>query len=284
MENIDELLWGVLEGTDVPSVAAAAVIDGKLHAAGAVGIRKRGDDTPVTVNDRYHIGSCTKAMTATLAGILVERGVITWETRLKDVFPDMAIHPGYEPVTVRQLLSHTAGFPAFTNPDDEDEELVRLLEINTGEPMAERSESLLPEVLRRAPRSPLGQFAYSNMGYIVAGAVLEQLTKTPFETLLQREIFSALGMTSAGFGAAGTPGQLDEPCGHSPEPIEPGPEADNPPLLSPAGTVHMYITDFARHAAFHLTGEPRLVSQATLALLHTPVKDSYALGWGGFRA
>ena len=74
MENIDELLWGALEGTQVPSLAAAVIVDGELHAAGAAGVRKRGDATPVTVNDKYHIGSCTKAMTTTLAGILVERG------------------------------------------------------------------------------------------------------------------------------------------------------------------------------------------------------------------
>lgn len=46
METIDELLWGALEGTEVPSVAAAAVIDGKLHAVGAVGVRKRGETRP----------------------------------------------------------------------------------------------------------------------------------------------------------------------------------------------------------------------------------------------
>lgn len=219
-------------------------------------------------------------MTATLAAMLVERGVIGWNTRIKEVFPDMRVHAGYEPVTLKQLLSHTAGFPAFANPNDEDEELVRLLEINTGKPMAERFELVLPEVLRRAPRAPAGQFAYSNMGYIVAGAVLEQLTKTPFETLLQRKVFAPLGITSAGFGVAGTLGKLDEPYGHSPAPIEPGPEADNSPLLSPAGTVHMSITNFAKHAAFHLNGEPRLINPSTLELLHTPVKDTYALGWG----
>lgn len=110
--------------------------------------------------------------------------------------------------------------------------------------------------------------------------MLEQLTQTPFETLLEQELFAPLGVTSAGFGAAGTPGQVDEPWGHDPESVEPGPEADNPLYMSPAGTVHMTITDFAKHAAFHLMGEPRLLTRETLELLHTPVLEGYALGWG----
>ncbi len=85
-------------------------------------------------------------------------------------------------------------------------------------------------------------------------------------------------MTTAGFGAPGTPGKVDEPYSHSPEPVEPGPDADMLPVLAPAGTVHMSILDFAKHAAFHLTGEPGLVSWETLELLHTPVGETYGLG------
>ena len=246
-------------------------------------MRKRGDETPVTVNDKYHIGSCAKAMTATLAGILVERGVLSWETRIRDVFPEMVIHPGYETMTLRHLLSHTSGMPAFTDPSEdvlEDEvwEAVR-------PPDELRRESVLPSILKKAPRTPPGEnIEYSNMGYITAGAVLEQLIQTPFETLITQELFTPLGMTSAGFGAAGSPGHVDEPWGHNPEPVEPGPEADNPPVLSPAGTIHMTITDFARHAAFHLTGEPPLLKRETLELLHTPILENYALGWGMIRS
>lgn len=118
------------------------------------------------------------------------------------------------------------------------------------------------------------------MGYIVAGGMLEHLTQTSFEDLLQQEYFAPLGMTTGGFGAAGTTGQIDEPWSHAPEPFEPYPEADNPIIFSPAGRAHMSILDFARHAVFHLTGKPELVSPGTLELIHTPVMDDYALGWG----
>lgn len=274
------MLTPLLEGTDVPSLVAAVVVGGETRAAGAVGVRKRGDDTPVTISDKYHIGSCAKAMTATLAGVLVEQGMLAWETGLREVFPDTAMHPACEAITLRQLLSHSSGLPAFTNPETEDAGLVKTVLGARGTSVQGRLE-VVSAVLNREPLSPPGTaFSYSNMGYVTASAMFEKLTQTPFETLLQRDVFRPLGLTTAGFGAPGTPGKIDEPYGHSPEPVEPGPDADMPPVLAPAGTVHMSILDFAKHAAFHLSGEPKLVSRETLELLHTPVGDVFALGWG----
>ena len=57
---------------DLPALAAAVVQDGKIIVSGAVGTHRVGTDIPVTINDRFHIGSDTKAMTALLAAMLVE--------------------------------------------------------------------------------------------------------------------------------------------------------------------------------------------------------------------
>src|SRR5688572_7443904 len=70
---------------EVPGLAAAAFINGKVVDATAVGVRKAGDSTPVTVEDRWHIGSCTKAMTATLAAMYVEEGRLRWDTTVGEV-------------------------------------------------------------------------------------------------------------------------------------------------------------------------------------------------------
>lgn len=275
MENIDKLLWEAVNGTDVPSVAAAVVVDGKLHAAGAVGVRKRGDATPVTVDDKYHIGSCTKAMTATLAGILVERGLISWDSSIESVFPEMVIHPSFQAVTLKQLLTHTGGFPK----DPHDALWDEIWEADgLGVPREQRLNLVLPGLLNR-PLNREVDYLYSNAGYTVAGAMLERVADESFEILLRDEIFMPLGMTSAGFGAPATLGNVDQPYGHTPEPVEPEPHGDNPQAVAPAGTVHMSVTDFAKHAIFHLTGEPKLVGRETLSLLHTPLESGYALGW-----
>lgn len=64
----------------LPALAAAVIIDGHLAAIGAVGVRQLGSPTLVNVHDRFHLGSDTKAMTATLAAMLVEEGRIKWQT------------------------------------------------------------------------------------------------------------------------------------------------------------------------------------------------------------
>jgi CubicO group peptidase (beta-lactamase class C family) len=95
-------------------------------------------------------------------------------------------------------------------------------------------------------------------------------------------------MKTAGFGAAGTPGKVDQPWGHRDDgtPVEPGPGADNPPVLGPAGRVHASLADWARFVALHLCaghGEPALLKPETFTPLHsTPFKhaDYTRGGWG----
>ncbi|MDF3057590.1 MAG: ampC 2 [Rariglobus sp.] len=114
-ENISANLETILTGSPVPSLAAAAVVDGKIVSVGAWGIRKTGDPTPVSLEDRYHIGSCTKSMTATLGALLIREGKLTWETTVADVFTDLAIHKDYQKVTFRQLVTHTGGTRATSS-------------------------------------------------------------------------------------------------------------------------------------------------------------------------
>src|SRR5258707_483984 len=78
--DVGPLLQRVLATRDVPSLAGAIVSGGRLEAQGAVGVRVRGRDEKVTVDDRWHLGSCTKSMTATLVAMLVEDGKLSFET------------------------------------------------------------------------------------------------------------------------------------------------------------------------------------------------------------
>ena len=76
---------------NLPALAAAVVKNGSIVASGAVGTRRAGTDNPVTVNDRFHIGSDTKAMTALIAAMLVEGGKIQWTSTISEVFPELAV-------------------------------------------------------------------------------------------------------------------------------------------------------------------------------------------------
>jgi CubicO group peptidase (beta-lactamase class C family) len=109
--ELAELLNTIRLKERLPGLAAAIIVDGKLHSAAAVGVRETGTKNWLTVDDKFLIGSCSKTFAATTAAVLVEEGRLHWETTLRDVFPDLDMLPEYESITVEQLLSHRAGLP-----------------------------------------------------------------------------------------------------------------------------------------------------------------------------
>src|SRR3954447_12850823 len=119
--SLDPILQPYLERYDLPALAAAVVKNGEIIASGAVGTRRAGTNNPVTINDRFHIGSDTKAMTALIAAMLVEGGKIRWTSTVGEVFPELAatMDPAVRGVTLEQLLSHTSGIPSDTDADEQ---------------------------------------------------------------------------------------------------------------------------------------------------------------------
>jgi CubicO group peptidase (beta-lactamase class C family) len=268
----------------LPAMAALIVKDGRVLASQAVGVRKMGSDIPVTTADKFHIGSCTKSITATLAAMLVDDGKLSWETRISDVFPTTAVNSDLQNVTVEQLLCHRSG----VRGDLTDDEMDRYMH-SPMKPMDQRNELML-KLLPEAPVIPSGSaFSYSNLGVTVAGAMLEHIAHKPWEVLVHDRIFKPLGMRSAGFGPPASVGEVDEPWGHMPkpgggyDPIPPGPEADNPPVLGPAATVHCSLTDFAKFAMMYLEaskGHSRLLSKKAFdKIVSLPYDQDYAHGW-----
>ena len=87
---LEQTLTATREKDHLPAVAALIQIDGKLAAEAPLGVRALGHPEPVTTNDRWHIGSDTKAFTATLIARLVERGVMHFDDTLAASFPAFA--------------------------------------------------------------------------------------------------------------------------------------------------------------------------------------------------
>jgi CubicO group peptidase (beta-lactamase class C family) len=282
-----ELLEAVRTRHELPAMAAAVVYGGRLTAVEAVGVRKAGADIPVTRDDRFHIGSCTKAMTATVVGLLVQEGRLGWDTTLGDALPDLAgeMHEDFRTVTIRQLLCHRGGvYPNLPNGKG-------WRDVIQGDtPRQQRRAFALAHLAEPPACRPGSKYLYSNAGYSIVGAVLERLLDRPYEEIMRERLFDPLGMTSAGFGAPGTPGKIDQPWQHRVDKaarlhaIGPGPRSDNPDVLAPGGKVHCSLADWAKFVAQHLPtplGERQLLEDATLEVLHTaPDGGSYALGWG----
>jgi CubicO group peptidase (beta-lactamase class C family) len=279
-ETLNKRLSAVVERHNLPGMIAALVRGGTIAAIGAAGVRKLGSEEPMRIGDRVHIGSCTKAMTGTMIGTLVDEGALSWSSTVAAIFPDLAevVHPDYRDVTLLQLLNHRAGLP-------HDVDWARQGR-GRGLSQTQQRRRLLEQQLKEAPGSKPGTtFAYSNAGYMLAGLMAEQVTGQPWEALMRARLFEPLGMSSAGFGPPGAPGQLNEPWGHREEEGKVVPhQRDNPPTLGPAGTVHVSIPDWAKFALLHLRGDrgdALLLDPDTFRVLHTPPAGSpYAGGWG----
>jgi CubicO group peptidase (beta-lactamase class C family) len=300
--SLDSMLEPYLTQYNLPAIAAAVVKDGKVVSAGAVGTRKAGVKIPVTINDRFHLGSDTKAMTALLAAMLVEEGKFRWDTTPADIFPEFArkMDPRFRRVTLEQLLSHTSGIPT----DNEDIVKIYFEGMTQDGNLDDLRYWLVQQWSKRPLESEPGtKFAYSNMGYTIIGAMIERVMKKTWEEAITERIFIPLKFRTAGLGPQSSLGKIDAPLGHSivdgkMKPILAGPNGDVPPIIGPAGIAHMSILDFARWAGWN-AGEgkrnPTLVKPETMRKLHTPVitmpkkKDAkpgtppggkYALGWG----
>jgi CubicO group peptidase (beta-lactamase class C family) len=273
--------------SNLPAVGAAVIVDGRLFAADAVGVRKLGTQTQVTADDAFHIGSCAKALTATVIARLVEDGKLRWDTSVGDIFPRLkaTTRPAYGTATVEQLLGHRAGFPR--NPSLPPPLINNL----PGRNLREKRLAFVDHALRLPPVAQPGhQFEYSNVGYTVAAAMAEQVTNKEWEALQQELLFKPLEMNGIHFGNSPAGGENSRPWGHlslggrvTPHP--PGPNVNDPPLMSPAGSVvHCPMHDLAKFVTVHLgvrDGDKSLLKPETLKRLHTPqaANDSYASGW-----
>lgn len=270
----------------VPAIGGAIVTRDGIEAIGVAGVRIRGGKEAATIDDLWHLGSCTKAMTATLIGVLVDEGVLRWDMTLAEAFPELvpSANDAYRKVTIELLLTHRAGVPGDLRADG----LWGRLWTHPGTPVEQRR-TLTEEVLKKAPvHAPATKYQYANAGYAIAGHIAETKTGVAWEELITKKLFAPLGITSAGFGAPGVAGKADQPRGHrdAGRAVEPGKGADNPAAIGPGGTAHMSMTDWAKFIRLHLNagaGRPELISAPVFAKLHAPFVgdgERYAMGWG----
>ena len=279
-----EVLEPIRAAWDVPALGAIMIVQGQVLETAAVGRRSLSSSERVTTQDLWHVGDLTKSMTATLAGVLVEAGHLDWTTTVAQAMPEVGavIRVEYEDVRLDELLSHTSGLSNDLTGTTWWSQLPH------SDPLPDQRVALSTELMQNQAGAPRGEYLYSNGGYVVAGAMIERVMGEQWEDLIVTHVFNPLGMFTASFGAPGRAGSYLQPWGHALEngnysPVEPGPSADSPEVVGPAGTVHMSMADLARYAAAHIAGArgaDGLVTAETFAKLHqqTPGTAS-GLGW-----
>jgi CubicO group peptidase (beta-lactamase class C family) len=214
---------------------------------------------------------------------------MTFDDTLETSLPVLAkaMNPSYKHVTVRQLLSHTAGLPPLSNTETDFPAAFAAVKSVRG--VAAQRLALAKYYLSMPPAYPLGTYAYSNLGYVIVAAIAEVHTGQTWEHLMRERVFLPLGITHAGFGPPGDADKHDEPLGHYEEsgkivqlnPLEP--DINSPEWLGPAGRINISLKDWALFAQDQLDGalgHGKLLNQTTYRTLQTPISDKYALGWG----
>ena len=241
------------------------------------------------------IGSTTKAMTAALAGRMVERGVVAWTTTLAEALPELAagMQPAYRSVTLEQLLSHRGGLLAFKA--DEDFARFQTYLQTTLAPLpttlAGRERFFAAWLLTQDPPpqvTPGQTFFYSNAGYALAALMLEARSGSAFADLFEQQLAKPLGIT-----VSWTPADAvlaNRPLGHVGAKgglaLMPRESADVAPwldVLRPGGTgTTLTPGSYAAWVRWHLLalqGGKTPLPDGYLQRIKALKAGDYALGW-----
>lgn len=273
----------------LPAVGVGIAVGDVPPVIGISGVRARGHAAPAQPDDRWHLGSITKSMTALLLARFVADGACRFDTELGRLSA-LPMHPALARRTLRELLAHTSGlrgnpartqcFPSQVQDHDADEGAAR--------------DAILAPRLLKPPSRPV--HAYSNLGYMLAGHLAEQLGGASWKTLMRRHVAQPLALDSFGFGPPGG----DAPQGHmnwmtalarvslQPRPGQPVPRdavgADLGCAMGPAGLVHLSLPDLLRYGlaiADLARGIDGLIPAAVFADMgrRAGTSDDYAGGW-----
>jgi CubicO group peptidase (beta-lactamase class C family) len=270
---LDGFLPAALERTGIPGAAVAVVHDGEIVTARGYGWAdtgtESGEPVPVDPDDTlFRPGSVSKLVTATAVLQLVESGDVDLDTDVAQ-YVDLDVPRAFDdPITLRHLLTHTAGFEerlgGLIGPEGTTVDLRDALATDP------------PEQVYRPGTVP----AYSNYGNALAGYVVDRVSGEPFEDYVAEHVLAPAGMTSSTF-AQPVPealrGRLALGYGTSDGPAA-GFEVVGTP---PAGALSAPATDMARFMLAQL-GEPvtgeAVLSDDTRALMQSPGLGQDALG------
>ncbi len=183
--KIDAAVKSAMEANGTPSAQVAVVEDGKIVFSKAYGDAQLSPAVPATTKTRYEIASVSKEFTAAAALLLVEDGKLSLDDHVAKWFPDLT---GADQITVRQLLSHTAGVSDFWPQD-----YVMIPVTKPTTPLA---------VMNEWAKKPLDfkpgdDWQYSNTGYIVAGEIIEKVSGQPLFAFVNDRLLKPVGITDA---------------------------------------------------------------------------------------
>lgn len=265
----------------IPELSYAVLNSKKILEMNATGKHSVNLPDTATLNDRFHIASNTKAMTAFMIAKYVESGKLSWSSKFFDLFPEWKKESKveYENITLKDLLSHRAGIHTLQG-DSTDPEVPSF-----NGTKVEKRKAFGRFVLKIDPlkTDSLRPFIYSNAGYTLATLMLEKVTNQSWEELVIK-VFNADLKLDVAFSWPENQKRKDT-WGHSFEKGTLIPVPSNTDFrldyTEPSGDLNLKIKDFAKFIQLHLNGlqgNNNYLKASTYSFLHNGLKN-YAMGW-----
>jgi beta-lactamase class C len=286
--DFDGWLDRVAESGQVSGLAVAIVKDDKVLLQRGIGYADAGAGLPVTTDTVFRLASLSKAFASALTAVLVDDGMLNWDTRVTDVLPTFELHDvnASSKLTVRDILSQRSGLPHNTYD--------RLLEAD--EPYEE-----LVERLREVPLTcEVGNcYGYQNITFALIGDITYAVSGDFFYHQVEKRLFHPLGMETATYGrdALESSTSWARPHAHTSRGWVPIGIKEAYYHVPPAAGVNASIKDMTQWLIAQMGGRPDVLPEPILTTLHTPLVNtpterhvspwrktrvsdaSYALGW-----
>jgi D-alanyl-D-alanine carboxypeptidase len=281
-QRLEKTADSIIKANHIPEMAYAVVTPDKILIQKIIGhhrIEQINEKPNANINDFFHLGSNTKAITGFIAGYLTEQNKINWDTKFFDLFPELKdkSNPQYQNITLSQLLEHKAKIQAYTSGA----EYQKLPEFNGNK--AEKRQAFAKYVLTLPPVENDKPYNYSNAGYSVAALMLEKASGKTWEQLVQDVLKDKLKLQYN----LGWPNRtnINQPWGHWVDAklvsIPPETKYDLS-LAEPAGDISMNIINYSKYIQLNLqglAGKDNFLKAKTYQYLFNS-SDHYSIGWG----
>ena len=251
----------------VPGIAIAIIAEGKVKVLQAYGVKKVGGRDFIDTDTAFRLASCSKTIAGTTAGILVNDGVLKWETPVVSVLPNIQFsNPRYgNQLSLRDILSQSTGLPTHSGDNY----------IEEGLPF----DSVVQKLKAVNFVCPPGKcYAYQNVSFSLFDGMVRNKTGKPYEQYVQEKLFNPLGMQTASFGLAGLKAHNNFALPHVAtskgwytEKI-----TENYYRMHPAAGANASITDMARWVLAQMGNNPNVLSPTVLNAIHDKVTKNTA--------
>lgn len=275
-----QLADSIRNSYNIPEISYA-VIDSK-NTLEIVAIGKHSSELldSATLNDRFHIGSNTKAMTAFIIAKYVEKGKLKWTTQFFDIFPELKGNSKveYYKITLQDLLSHRARIQPFQGDNDP-----TIPELKGTKQEKRKAFGKFVLTLNPVDIDTINKFTYSNADYTLATLMLEKVTQKSWEQLVEKVFNKDLKLNVKLSWPENQ--KTKDTWGHSFENgnLTPIPSTVDYHLdyTEPAGDINIRLIDYIKFIQLNLdgiSGKSNYLKAETYTFIHKGI-ENYSIGW-----